>query len=48
LQKPEGFRAKASEGDVVALYFEASAIKAPQALLVEPEILRLSRLVGRS
>ena len=25
LQKPEGFRAKATEGEVVVLYFESSA-----------------------
>jgi len=29
LQKPEGFRVKAPEGEVVVLYFELSAIKAP-------------------
>jgi len=27
LQKPEGFRVKAPEGEVVVLYFEPSAIR---------------------
>jgi hypothetical protein len=42
LQKSEGFRVKASEGDVVVLYFEPSAILR-RRINSESEVLRLSR-----
>jgi hypothetical protein len=42
LQKSEGFRVKASEGEVVVLYFEPSAILR-RRINSESEVLRLSR-----
>jgi len=41
--KSEGFRVKASEGDVVVLYFEPSAIL-QRRINSESEVLRLARL----